>query len=80
MMHILFEFRSHILVDIVLEDERSELLLQRLEDDKEHGHHENLQKRTDEHTTDSGRTKRLVTVLSHTRSKHHRQQTDDHSQ
>ena len=79
-MSILSQFGSSFGIGLVLELHWTELLLQRLEDNEQRGHHEDLTERTNEHTAYGSSTQRLVTILTHTRGKHHRQQTDDHSQ
>ena len=79
-MCILCQLGSHLGILLILELQRTELLLERLEDDEQRGNNEDLQDRTNEHTTHGSSTQRLVTVLTYTRGKHHRQQTDNHGQ
>ena len=79
-MCILSQLSGHSLILLIVELQRADLLLQRLEDDEQRGNDEDLQDGTNQHTTNGSSSQSLVTILSYTLSEHHRQQTDDHSQ
>ena len=79
-MCVLCQLGCYIRILLVIELHGGDLLLQALEDYEQGGHHEDLEQRTDEHTAHGCSTQSLVTVLTHTRSKHHWQQTYDHGE
>lgn len=77
---ILLQLYGSLIINLVIESQRLDTLLQPLEHGKEGGHYEYLNERTYQHTSHSGGAQRLVTILTYTRGKHQRQQTDNHSQ
>ena len=79
-MGVLGELCGNLLVLLIVELQRLNLLLQCLEYHKQGRNYEQLAQRTDKHTANGCRTKSLVSVLSYTVSEHHRQQTDNHGQ
>lgn len=77
---ILFQLYGSLIIDLIIEGQRFDALLQPLEYGKEGRHYEYLDDSTYQHTSHSGGTQGLVTVLTYSRGKHQRQQTDNHSQ
>ena len=67
-MGILGQLGSHLLILLIVELQRTELLLERLEDDEQRRNDEELEDRTNQHTTYGSSTQRLVTILTYTGS------------
>ena len=79
-MCILSQLGSNLSILLVVELQRTDLLLQGLEDNEQSWNHKELQDSTNQHTTYGSSTKCLVTVLTYTAGKHHWQQTNNHGQ
>ena len=77
---ILFYLREDIGIAQVVPFQRFDLLLYNLEDYKQSRNNEYLAYHTDEHTAYRAGAQSAVTVGSYATGKHHRQQTDNHSQ
>lgn len=79
-MGILAQLSVGLLIVLVLEYQRTYLLLQSLEHVEESGNNHNLTKHTYQHTSDGSRTQRHVTIVTYAHWPQQRSQTDNHGQ